>query len=671
MRRDAGGTPAETWAKLPTETPAQVAANAPAMSPTDTLRRIFGFSTFRANQEEIVSAILGREDAFVVMPTGGGKSLCYQLPAHLLPGTCLVISPLISLMKDQVDAALAMGLRAACLNSSQPARERAEVWRHLQRGELDLLYISPERFAMPSFVEELQRMRLSFVAVDEAHCISEWGHDFRPDYLNLSQIIPQFPRLPVAAFTATATLRVQNDIIERLGLRSPHVVRASFDRPNLFYRILPKDRPERQILDFVRTRPKDAGIIYRTTRKSVEETAAMLSAGGIHALPYHAGLDDQTRVRNQDAFNRDQVRVIVATIAFGMGIDKSDVRYVLHGDLPKSVENYYQETGRAGRDGEPADCLLLYGRGDFAKVLRFVEQIEDEDERRQALRRVSAMGKLAEAYACRRKFLLGYFGEDYPRDDCGACDICAGEVERVDVTREAQIMLSAIVRTGERFGVTHVVDVVVGAATQRIRDLRHDRLKTYGTGRDRDKRFWRALIDNLLAQGLIAQSEGEYPVLRLQPEGNEVLRGKLSVFGTRVKEKAKARPKRKPKPERGAAGKRARGGEAELLGAGAGSRVAGADGGGAGAELLGVDLASGDEDLFEELRSLRMRLAREQGVPPYVVFSDRTLREMSRLQPTLMAEMASIAGVGSFKLAKYGEAFLEVIVQFMHEREGG
>ena len=613
--------------------------------PSTVLRTLFGFPSFRPNQEEIVRAVLARQDAFVVMPTGGGKSLCYQLPARILPGTCMVISPLISLMKDQVDAACAAGLRAASLNSAQPAGERAGVWRRLQRGELELLYISPERFAMPSFIDELKRLPLSFVAVDEAHCISEWGHDFRPDYLNLSQIVPQFPSLPVAAFTATATMRVQRDIIARLGLRSPHVVRASFDRPNLFYRIVPKTRPERQILDFVRGRPRESGIVYRMSRKSVEETAALLAASGIEALPYHAGLDDETRAGNQDAFNLDRVRVIVATIAFGMGIDKSDVRFVLHGDLPKSIENYYQETGRAGRDGEPAQCLLLYGRGDFAKILRFVEQIEDENEHRHALRRVSAMGKFAEVYACRRKFLLSYFGETYPRDDCGACDVCGGEVERVDVTREAQIVLSAIVRTGERFGVTHIVDVVVGADTQRIRQLGHDSVRTYGAGHDREKRFWRTLIDNLLAQGMIVQSDGEYPVIRIQPEGREVLRGKGSVFGTRLREKPREAPTKR-------------------------RRVAGERPSDAAAGRHGALEGPHDEELFERLRELRQRLAREQGVPPYVVFSDRTLREMARVLPATEAEMAFVTGVGSYKLARYGAVFLEVIRAFPREREG-
>jgi ATP-dependent DNA helicase RecQ len=616
--------------KMPTDPAVQPARAA------DLLRTLFGFPGFRPNQEEIVRAILDRRDAFAVMPTGGGKSLCYQLPAHMLAGTCVVISPLISLMKDQVDAACATGLRAACLNSSLAPGERASVWRRVQQGEVDLLYISPERFALPGFSEDLKSVPLSFFAIDEAHCISEWGHDFRPDYLGLAEIIRRFPDLPVAAFTATATLRVQTDIIARLGLREPHVVRASFNRPNLYYRIVPKVRPEAQILEFVRARPRESGIVYRTTRRSVEETAAVLAARGISALPYHAGLDDAIRARNQEAFDRDEVRVIVATIAFGMGIDKSDVRFVVHGDLPKSVENYYQETGRAGRDGEPAHCLLLYGRGDYGKVLRFVEKIEDEEERRQALRRVSAMGKYAEVYACRRRMLLGYFGETYEVDDCHACDVCAGEVERVDVTREAQILLSAIVRTGERFGAGHVVDVVTGADTERVRRLGHDQLKTYGAGSDREKRFWRMLADNLLAQGLIIQTGEEYPVLAVTSEGREVLRGRATVFGMRVKEKPPARLRR---------------GAARAAGD---AREAGPD----------------DLELFERLRDLRSRLAREQGVPPYVIFSDRTLRGMVELLPASEDEMAGVTGVGSYKLARYGEAFLEAIREFRRESGG-
>lgn len=631
----------------------------PSPDPHALLRTLFGFPAFRPHQEEVVRAILDRRDAFVVMPTGGGKSLCYQLPSRILPGTCLVISPLISLMKDQVDGACQAGLRAACLNSALAPEDRRSVWRRLESGELELLYVSPERFAMPEFVEKLKRLAISFVAVDEAHCISEWGHEFRPDYLNLSQIIPQFPQLPVAAFTATATFKVQRDIIERLGLRSPLTVRASFDRPNLFYRVLPKIDAGTQILQFARRHAGVSGIVYRTSRKSAEATAEMLSAHGIPALPYHAGLDDETRARNQEAFNRDEVRVISATIAFGMGIDKSDVRFVLHGDLPKSVENYYQESGRAGRDGEPAECVLLYARGDFAKIGRFIEEIADEEERSRAFQRLWAMSRYAEVYACRRRSLLAYFGEEAPAHDlppepgvppsaaaasADCCDICSGLVERIDVTRESQMLLSAVARTGQRFGAGHVIDVVAGARSDRIRQLRHDELPTYGVGRDRSRRFWRILVDNLLGQGLLEVTGEEYPVLRLGRGAAEVLRGETPVHGTRVLEPEHREPGGRGR--RGTSGKGAKAG-----------RRAGLPGSGDEGAFDGTF----DEELFERLRELRMRLARAQGVPPYIIFSDRTLREMASLVPTTPDDLLQVTGVGSAKLERYGEAFLEVI----------
>lgn len=590
------------------------------------LKQVFGFDSFRPNQEEIVQAILDRRDAFVVMPTGGGKSLCYQLPAHIMSGTCMVISPLISLMKDQVDAATATGLRAAYLNSALSSSDRVAVQRALMQGELDLIYVSPERFAMEEFIDVLAHVDLAFTAIDEAHCISEWGHDFRPDYLNLATLTKRFPDVPVAAFTATATHRVQEDIVTRLGLRSPHVVRASFNRPNLFYKVVPKQKGLKQILRFVKDHAGESGIVYRTTRNSVEETAAMLEQAGVKALPYHAGLDAGTRAANQDAFNRDEVDVIVATIAFGMGIDKSNVRYVLHGDLPKNIESYYQETGRAGRDGEPAQLLLLFGYADIPKIRFFIDQIPDADEQRHALKCLNDMVGLATVHACRRKVLLGYFGESYPEPNCGGCDICAGEVERVDATRDAQMILSAIARTGERFGMMHVVDVVTGADTERMRQLGHDRIKTYGVGKDREKRYWRFLLDNLLAQGVVEQTEGKYPVVQLQPPAREVLFGDRQVHVLRTRKSA---PKRKK------------------------------------SAATGVEAY--DEALFDELRALRRRLAAARRLPPYVIFSDRTLHEMARRYPVTPAQMLRITGVGDAKLERYGKPFMEAIAEFQKE----
>jgi ATP-dependent DNA helicase RecQ len=450
----------------------------------------------------------------------------------------------------------------------------------------------------------------------------EWGHDFRPDYLTLGTLTDTFPGVPVAAFTATATLKVQDDIVRRLRLRDPLVVRASFNRPNLFYAVHAKTDPQRQILQAVLDRPGQAGIVYRTTRKSVEETAAFLQSRKIRALPYHAGLDDAVRAANQEAFNRDQVEVIVATIAFGMGIDKSNVRYVLHGDLPKNIEGYYQETGRSGRDGDPAHCLLLFGYGDVPRIRHFFDQIEDPEERKRAERCLYDVVGYATTHACRRRQLLGYFGEAYPDAACGACDVCAGDVTKVDATRDAQILLSAVARTGQRFGRQHVIAVVMGADTERMRDLGHDQLKTYGVGRDRDQRHWRRVLDTLLAQGLLALSEGEYPTLRLTASAQSVLQGHAPVHMLEAP----------PPPTRKRGRKAAAEGPVNV-----------------------------NDPLFEKLRALRYKLAQELGVPSYVVYTDRTLHEMARVRPTTPEALLEISGVGTTKLARFGEAFLSAL----------
>jgi ATP-dependent DNA helicase RecQ len=589
----------------------------------EALKRIFGFDQFRPNQEAVVSALLEHRDVFAVMPTGGGKSLCYQLPAHMLNGLCIVVSPLISLMKDQVDAAQATGLRAELLNSSLTGKERYRVFQALENRQLDLLYVSPERFAMPEFVAALQKLEISFFAIDEAHCISEWGHDFRPDYLSLSRIIELFPKAAVAAFTATATHQVQDDIIQKLGLRKPHLVRASFDRPNLFYQVEPKEQLDMQILRFLREHPGDSGIIYRTTRKSVESTAEFLRRQGIRALPYHAGLSDQDRTRHQEQFNRDEVNVVVATIAFGMGIDKSNVRFVLHGDLPKNVESYYQETGRAGRDGEPARCCLYFSPGDTVKIRYFIDQMESAVEQKLAIHQLNQMVKIAHTNVCRRKSILGYFGEKYPEDNCGACDVCTGEVERIDATVDAQKILSAVVRSGQKFGAVHIANIVTGADTQRIRQFGHEKLKTYGVGRDRDKRHWRQIIDDLAAQECLRLSDDQYPVLQLTAKGQAVLRGEKPFRVLRKKETQLKRP-----------------------------------------AASAADFSAG---LFDELRAVRKRIAQESGVPPFVVFSDQTLHEMARYFPDSPVALRMISGVGLNKFERFGKIFLEVIRSYMEQ----
>ena len=584
------------------------------------LRTVFGFESFRQDQEEIINAILDERDVFAVMPTGGGKSLCYQLPALLLRGTTIVISPLISLMKDQVDAARANGIAAAFMNSSLGQQEIADLYRILNGGRLKILYIAPERFAMPQFLETLKGIPLGLFAVDEAHCISEWGHDFRPDYLALSSIPALFPGVPVAAFTATATQKVQQDIIVKLGLRTPQVVRASFNRPNLFYQVEAKSGIEEQLLAFLKDQKGAAGIIYRTTRDSVDGTTAFLASRGIRALPYHAGLPADVRERNQEAFNRDEVSVIVATIAFGMGIDKSNVRFVVHADLPRHIEGYYQETGRAGRDGEPAHCLLYFSRGDIPKIRYFIDQVQDEGERAIAMEKLNQTVRFASHNVCRRKQLLAFFGEAYPEDNCGSCDICTGLVKVTDISTDARIVMSAMARTNERFGINHVIDIVMGADTRRVRELGHDRIRTFGAGRHHDKMHWRFIVDELLAQELIRQDGDRYPVLKLTPKGTAMLTGEEQISGLK-REEARTKGRRKQ---------------------------------------IG-DLGVSDRALFERLRAVRKRIAEEQEVPPFVIFSDRTLHEMCRHLPVSESEMRQITGVGEVKLERYGREFIDEI----------
>lgn len=464
--------------------------------------------------------------------------------------------------------------------------------------------------------------------IDEAHCISEWGHDFRPDYLSLSDLVTLFPDLPVAAFTATATHLVQQDILDKLALRTPLIVRASFDRPNLFYDVRFKENTDLQLVSLLKKNAGKAGIIYRTSRKSVDETAAMLKAKGFRALPYHAGLSDDNRKHHQEAFIRDEVEVIVATIAFGMGIDKSNIRFVIHADLPKSIENYYQETGRAGRDGGTAQCTLLFAQGDISKLRYFIDAMTDEPERKKALAALSKVISFAATSVCRRRSLLEYFGEHYPLENCCSCDICLGTREVVDCTRDAQMLLSAIVRTEERFGAMHIVDIVLGSNNQKIRDFGHDRLKTYGVGKARNKQYWRQLVDELLAQKVIEKSEGLYPTLFLLPKAVQILKNDEKIAMVRVVDKKK---------------------EKELYG------------------TLDAQGSNFDQELFELLRILRKQIALEQGIPPYVVFSDRSLHDMASIFPRNDESLLTVSGVGEVKLERYGRQFLRLIDRYCSE----
>ncbi|MFF2198990.1 DNA helicase RecQ [Streptomyces sp. NPDC058145] len=602
-----------------------------------TLHRVFGYETFRGEQEAVIEHVVAGGDAVVLMPTGGGKSLCYQIPSLVRPGTGVVVSPLIALMQDQVDALRALGVRAGFINSTQDFDERRVVEAEFLAGELDLLYLAPERLRVDATLNLLSRGKISVFAIDEAHCVSQWGHDFRPDYLALSLLGERWPDVPRIALTATATDATHQEITQRLGMPAARHFVASFDRPNIQYRIVPKADPKKQLLAFLREEhPGDAGIVYCLSRNSVERTAEFLSANGIEAVPYHAGLDAGTRAAHQSRFLREEGLVVVATIAFGMGIDKPDVRFVAHLDLPKSVEGYYQETGRAGRDGLPSTAWMAYGLNDVIQQRKLIQSGEgDEAFRRRAAAHLDAMLALCETVQCRRGQLLVYFGQEPSAAGCGNCDTCLTPPETWDGTVAAQKVLSTVVRLqrerGQKFGAVQIVDILVGKRTGKVIQFDHDQLSVFGIGEDLTDGEWRGVIRQLLAQGLLAV-EGEYGTLVLTEVSGSVLRREREV------------PLRK-EPKKPAA---SRAGSSS----GRGERKAKA----AAAELPGELVPA-----FEALRAWRAEQAREQGVPAYVIFHDATLREIVTCWPGSVRELGTVGGVGEKKLATYGEGVLEVL----------
>jgi len=587
----------------------------------DVLKTHWGYDGFLPLQQEAMRCVLDDRDSVVVLPTGGGKSLCFQAPAVVRPGVGLVVSPLISLMKDQVDGLKAAGVAAACLNSSMDPAERQEVYEDLRAGELDLLYVAPERLVQSNMLDTLAESDVSLVAVDEAHCISQWGHDFRPEYRQLKMLKETLPGTAIHAYTATATQQVRDDIVEDLGLDEPEMLVGSFDRPNLSYKVMVREGAADQISAIMDRHPGESGIIYCISRRDVEKTSEQLNQRGYHTRPYHAGMDGRQRKANQEAFIAERVETIVATVAFGMGIDKSNVRYVVHAAMPKSLEGYQQETGRAGRDGLEAECCLLYTGGDYGRWRAILEG-SDSEPTEGAWRSLQAMQEFAGSVVCRHSSLVEYFGQSLDGDNCGACDVCLGELDQVDDALEiGQKILSSVVRQDQRFGADYTVKVLRGSSDQRILDNRHDDLSTYGLLADSDARAVRGWVEQLVAQGFLAKT-GEYNVLMVTESGRSLLRG--DVTPRLLKPAARAAKARKSRAHDDS--------------------------------WEGVDRA-----LFERLRELRRQLADEKSVPAYVVFGDASLRDMARKKPGTPEEFLDVHGVGQKKAADYGELFLAAI----------
>ncbi len=591
-------------------------------SPETVLQNVFGYTHFRPLQKKIVESVLAGDDNFVLMPTGGGKSLCFQLPAIIRPGVAIVVSPLISLMQDQVSSLIANGVACAFYNSSLQQNAARQTLAKLHAGELDLFYIAPERLMSESFLARLSEIDIALFAIDEAHCVSQWGPDFRPEYLQLGQLRKLFPDIPIIALTATADKQTRNDILLQLKLRQPQCHVASFNRANIKYTVLEKHKPQDQLIGFISKHKNESGIVYCLTRKRVDELAQRLQANGFNALPYHAGLSTSQRQSAQQAFQQDDVSIIVATVAFGMGIDKPNVRYVLHYDLPKSIEAYYQETGRAGRDNLPADALLLFGQSDIVQARVLIDRNQNDLQRRIELHKLNAMTAFAEAQTCRRRVLLNYFSEEF-KEDCDYCDICLNPPDTYDGTEDAQKALSCIYRVKQRFGIGHIVDILRGADTQRIKNLRHDQLSTYSIGKHLNSQAWYSIFRQLIHQGYIEQDIANYSVLKLTQKSRPLLRGELTLIlaKPRIKEATQKKSKNK--------------------------------------KSVGFEY---DHELFEHLRQLRKNLADEASVPPFIIFSDASLAEMCATFPTNKQAFLAINGVGAKKLGSYGDSFISAII---------